>query len=241
MPVSKLITIEAKPSYASTIIPGLILGPAVFFAYREFTNYLKHAVDPATLVAYSIPILYGVPALFLIAAVLLQYRLWAGFELVGRFDVKLLGLGAGAVALGYLIGIAVVLYLGLGREFQMSILGFGLTSAQYWLMIGSLLVLPPIVEELAFRTFLLQTLPFNKHWAIALLAILTSAGCFMWAHFGVYNIWTTHVLMFFLGVIFALGRVITGGVVYSMILHSFAVAFALLLDYAGTVLGWSGW
>lgn len=134
-----------------------------------------------------------------------------------------------------------MLYLGLGREFQMSVLGFGQTPAQYWLMVGSLLVLPPIVEELAYRTFLLQTLPFNKHWTVAVLAVVISAGCFMWAHFGVYKIWTSHVLLFFLGVIFAVGRVMTGGVVFSMILHSVAVACGLILDYAGTALGWSGW
>ncbi|MBJ2214052.1 CPBP family intramembrane metalloprotease [Pseudomonas carnis] len=235
------LTSGVRASYASTILPGLILGPAVFFAYRAFTDYLKHSFDTATLLAFSIPVLYGLPAFFLIAVVLLQRRLWPGFELIGRFDAKLLGLGAAAVALTYLLEVAVVLHLGLGREFQMSMLGFGLTPAQYWLMIVSVLVLPPIVEELAYRTFLLQALPFNRHWAVAGAAILLSAGCFMWAHFGVYQLWTTHALMFALGVIFALGRVITGGVVYSMILHSVAVACALLLNYAGEVLGWSGW
>ncbi|NWB28452.1 CPBP family intramembrane metalloprotease [Pseudomonas gingeri] len=191
--------------------------------------------------AFTVPILYGIPAFFLIAVVLLQRRLWPGFELVGRFDTKLLGLGVSAVVLAYLIEVAVVLHLGLGREFQMSMLGFGLTTAQYWLMIGSVLVLPPIVEELAFRTFLLQALPFNKHWAVATVAIFLSAGCFMWAHIGIYQLWTTHALMFTLGMIFAVGRVMTRGVVYSMILHSVAVACALVLNYAGEVLGWSGW
>lgn len=241
MSSSESLTLGSRAPYASTILPGLILGPAVFFAYRAFTDYLKHSFDIATLLAFTIPILYGLPALFLIAVVLLQRRLWPGFELIGRFDAKLLGLGVGAVALAYLIEVAVVLHLGLGREFQMSMLGFGQTPAQYWLMIGSVLVLPPIVEELAYRTFLLQALPFNKHWAVAVAAILLSAGCFMWAHLGVYQIWTTHALMFALGVIFAVGRVITGGVVYSMILHSVAVACGLILNYAGEVLGWSGW
>lgn len=241
MSSSESLAMGARASYASKILPGLILGPAVFFAYRAFTDYLKHAFDMVTLLAFTVPILYGLPAFFLIAVVLLQRRLWPGFELIGRFDTKLLGLGAAAVALTYLIEIAVVLQLGLGREFQMSMLGFGQTPAQYWLMIGSVLVLPPIVEELAYRTFLLQALPFNKHWAVAVAAILLSAGCFMWAHFGVYQLWTTHALMFALGVIFAVGRVITGGVVYSMILHSVAVACALILDYAGEVLSWSGW
>jgi len=237
---SKSLTMEAKASYASRILPGLILGPAIFFAYRAFTDYLKHAFDLVTLIAFAVPILYGLPALFLIAAVLLQHRLWPGFELVGRFNAKLLGLGVVAVVFTYFIEIAVVLHLGLGREFQMSMLGLGQTPVQYWLMIGSILVLPPIVEELAYRTFLLQALPFNKHWAVA-AATLFSAGCFMWAHFDVYQLWTTHALMFALGVIFAVGRVITGGVVYSMILHSVAVACALILDYAGGVLSWNGW
>lgn len=235
------LALGMRAPYASAIFPGLILGPVVFFAYRAFTDYLKHAFDFATLVAFAIPILYGLPAFFLIAAMLLQRRLWPGFNLVGRFDAKLVGGGAAAVAIVYLIEVAAVLHLGLGREIQMSLLGFGQTPAQYWLMIGSALVLPPIVEELAFRTFLLQALPFNRHWTVAIAAILLSAGCFMWAHFGVYQLWTTHALMFALGVIFAVGRVITGGVVYSMILHSVAVACGLALNYAGELLGWSGW
>lgn len=241
MSSSEFVTKGARVSYASKLLPGFILGPAVFFTYRALTEYLKHAFDTATLIAFAIPILYGLPALFLISVALLQRRLWPGFELVGRFNTRLLGLGIGGVAVIYLIETAVALHLGLGREFQMSTLGFGQTPAQYWLMIGSVLVLPPIVEELAYRTFLLQALPFNKNWWVAAAAIILSAGCFMWAHFGVYQLWTTHALMFTLGVIFAAGRVATGGVVYSMILHSMAVVCGLLLDYLGGLLGWSGW
>lgn len=50
MSVIELESIGEKRSYASTVLPGLILGPAVF-TYRALTDYLKHAVDPWTLIA----------------------------------------------------------------------------------------------------------------------------------------------------------------------------------------------
>lgn len=52
----------------------------------------------------------------------------------------------------------------------------------------------------------------------------------MAAHFLAYDLWTTHVAMFTLGVIFAVARIVTGGLLLPMLLHSLAVGTALVLD-----------
>jgi membrane protease YdiL (CAAX protease family) len=216
--------------FATGWLPGLIIGPLVYYVYRQIVGHLQAVVDPQILFAYDIPVYYGLPAILLIGALLLQRWLLPGMQLLGRFAWRHLLVGAGAVVVAYLASAGLSIGLGYGREFSMVVLGFGKNDAQYQLMVVALLVLPPIVEEIVFRHFLLGTLPFQRSRSFAAVAVVASAALFMYAHFAGYNYWPTHALMFTLGVIFAIARLQTGGLLLPITLHSLAVATALILN-----------
>ncbi len=67
------------------------------------------------------------------------------------------------------------------------------TNLQVAVLIVSLLLLPPIVEELAFRHFILSVLPFNASVRMSRAAVATMALFFVSAHGYIYL--STNVLM----------------------------------------------
>lgn len=223
--------------FATTLLPGLLIGPAVFYLYRCLVDLLKSSVTPATFLAYDVLIAYLLPAAFLMGALLLHRALISDIGLLGRFTRTQVCVGLAAVFSAYLASIGVAELTGLGREMGMVLLGFGKTEFQFKIFIVTALILPPIVEEIAFRHFILSTLPFNRHRLVAVAAVIGSAIFFMYAHFGAYNFWPTHALMFTLGVIFAVARLVTGGLLLPIMLHCFAVATGLSLNYVWAALG----
>ncbi|MGI0810813.1 lysostaphin resistance A-like protein [Pseudomonas aeruginosa] len=223
--------------FATTLLPGLLIGPAVYYLYRLLVELLKGSVSPSTFLAYDVPIAYLVPAVFLIGALLLHRALIPSMGLLGRFTRTQACVGLAAVFSAYLASIGVAELTGLGREMGMILLGFGKTEFQFQIFIVTVLILPPIVEEIAFRHFILSTLPFNRHRLVAVVAVIGSAIFFMYAHFGAYNLWPTHALMFTLGVIFAVARLVSGGLLLPVMLHCFAVATGLTLNYVWAALG----
>lgn len=223
--------------FATTVLPGLLIGPAVYYLYRCLVDLLKNSVAPATFRAYDIPIAYLLPAAFLIGTLLLHRALIPGIGLLGRVTWRQLRIGMATVLTAYLLSAGLAELTGLGREVGMIFLGFGKTAFQFQVFIAAILILPPIVEEIAFRHFILSTLPFNRHRLVAVVAVISSAAFFMYAHIGAYNFWTTHALMFTLGVIFAVARLVSGGLLLPVALHCFAVATALSLNYVWANLG----
>lgn len=223
--------------FATAVLPGLVIGPAVYYLYRWLVELLKGSVSPTTFLAYDVPIAYLVPAVFLIGALLLHRALIPSIGLLGRFNRTQACVGLAAVFSAYLASIGVAELAGFGREMGMVLLGFGKTEFQFQIFIVTVLILPPIVEEIAFRHFILNTLPFNRHRLVAVAAVIGSATFFMYAHIGAYNFWPTHALMFTLGVIFAVARLVTGGLLLPMMLHCFAVATGLSLNYVWAALG----
>ncbi|EPQ6932561.1 CPBP family intramembrane glutamic endopeptidase [Pseudomonas aeruginosa] len=142
-----------------------------------------------------------------------------------------------AILSAYLASAGMAEITGLGREMGMVLLGFGKTEVQFQIFIVTVLILPPIVEEIAFRHFVLGTFPYNRNRIVAVIAVVTSAAFFMHAHLVAYNYWTTHALMFALGVIFAVARLVTGGLLLPVMLHCFAVTTGLALNYVWAALG----
>lgn len=223
--------------FATTLLPGLIIGPAVYYLYRCLVGVMKGSVSPATFLAYDVPVAYLVPAVLLIGMLLLHRALVPSVGLLGRFTRTQACGGLAAVLAAYLASVGMAEFTGLGREMGMVLLGFGKTEFQFQIFIFTVLILPPIVEEIAFRHFVLGTLPYNRNRIVAVIAVVTSAGFFMHAHLGVYNYWTTHALMFALGVIFAVARLVSGGLLLPVMLHCFAVATGLTLNYVWAALG----
>lgn len=218
------------PEYATTLMPGLIIGPVVYWLYRELVGLLLANATPGLRIAYPILVTYVVPAVMLVALLLIHRRLVPGISIAGNIKLKHLAIGSAAVLTTYLVCLAAVLTLGLGREITMILLAVGRTETQQMIMISMLFVFPPIVEEIAFRHFILGSIPYRRNLLWSFLAITGSAIAFMAAHFLAYDLWTTHVAMFTLGVIFAVARIVTGGLLLPMLLHSLAVGTALVLD-----------
>lgn len=219
------------------LMPWLLIGPAVYVIYRQLVKILMEHIPYLTLIAYDIPILYGPPAVLLVAVLWLQKRLRPRHSLMGTIKRRHLVIGLVSVLAAYAVSIGVSIYLGFGRELTMQGLGFGKSGSQYLLMIISLLTLPPIVEEIAFRHFILGALPFKSNAYTATSAVIMSAAFFMYAHFKSYSFWPTHALMLSLGLIFAVARIQSGGLSLPIILHSSAVAIALSANYAWKSLG----
>nr|WP_080398351.1 CPBP family intramembrane glutamic endopeptidase [Burkholderia pseudomallei] len=94
---------------------------------------------------------------------------------------------------------------------------------------------PPIVEELAFRHFLLSVLPFRANRIAASIAVVATALYF--SHVHDYQYWTTDAEIFLVGVLLAIARIRSNGLLLPVALHAYAIAVALLLDLALRHLG----
>ena len=95
------------------------------------------------------------------------------------------------------------------------------------LLVGMVIILAPLGEELAFRHFLLNLFPFGKPlWAG--VAIVVTALAFASIHLQ-YTFKSTVVLLFVLALMLAYARVKTGGLLVPMAMHACASLLALVL------------
>jgi uncharacterized protein len=99
------------------------------------------------------------------------------------------------------------------------------TDIQVVVLVVSLILLPPIVEELAFRHFILSAFPFNANVRVTWIAVIATALLFANVHQYIYP--TTQVLMFAVAMIFGYARVQSGGLLLPIGLHAYAIALAL--------------
>lgn len=216
--------------FATRWRPALILGVLVYAGYRLITPVIARQFGLLTQLHYAIPIYYGPATLLMLFLFALHRRLWfPDIRLVGNIPREYALRCVLAVSLLYVATNVAEVALGQPREPTMASLYLLKTPAQNVVMIISLLVLPPIVEELAFRHFLLSVLPFNANRMIAAIAVVTTSLLFSVQHQN-YDYLTTYLLLFALGVVFSRARIRTGGVALPIALHSYAIAFALICD-----------
>jgi membrane protease YdiL (CAAX protease family) len=208
----------------------LATGPAIYLLYRWVVGYIQTAVSPLTLLGYPILTIYGSSAVVLCCMFAVHCRLvQPASSILGIVTRRQWATGLGAVFASYAICIAVTLALGNGREPVMRFLGLGMTQAQYWWLIASLIVLPPIVEELGYRHFLLTAVPIELSKRLAAVAVFVTALMFWHAHSG-YIYTPTKWLMFTLGLVLGWARVATRGLLLPISLHAFAEVVALSSD-----------
>jgi membrane protease YdiL (CAAX protease family) len=175
--------------------------------------------DLLTRAFYPILINYGPAALFLASMFLLHRKLFfPDIKFVGQFNRKQVLAGVIGISLVYLAAYA-AWFLGQPREPSMVSLYQFRTGPKIAVLIGTLLVLPPIVEELAFRHFLLSTLPFRSSNAVAVVAVLASAALFAYDHHQ-YLYRTTDLTIFGVGAILAIARIRSEGFLLPIGLHS---------------------
>lgn len=109
---------------------------------------------------------------------------------------------------------------------------FGLNGLQTSVLIATLLVFPPLTEELLFRYFFVELMPYkrSKWWAIG--TVVATSLVFAAMHALQYQNWPTLILMFALGAIFAIARIASRGLGLPLLLHSYAVVLGLGCNWA---------
>ncbi|WP_434110104.1 CPBP family glutamic-type intramembrane protease [Paraburkholderia caffeinilytica] len=209
---------------------SLVFGLLAYAGYRLVNPAIARQFDFSTQIHYSIPVYYGPAALLMLALFALHKRFcFPDIHFVGNIRRKDVIRGMLAVSVLYIAAYSTAYCLGQPREAAMASLYSLKTPTQNVVMVISLLALPPIVEELTFRHFLLSTLPFKASRKIAIAAVVATAFLFSVQHRH-YDYLTTYLLLFTLGVVFSRARIRTDGVVLPIALHSYAVAFALICD-----------
>lgn len=196
------------------------------------TAWIVGQFTPGTQHGYSVPVQFGLPALLLLAAFAAHKR-WCfpDIRFVGDVRRSVVVQGLVAVTIIYLAVYGAALWMGQPREPRMMRLYDGLTPVQIAVMLASMPILVPVVEELVFRHFLLSVLPFKKNGWVAGVAVVVMAVLFALGHTS-YEYTTTYVLLFALGVVLALARIRTDGLALPMGLHAYAIVFALVCDQA---------
>jgi len=216
--------------FATKCRPVLLFGLIAFGIYRLTLPMIQDMFSSSNQVNYWTLINYGPSALLLLAMFFVHKRCChPDIRFVGKVSAKLVLQGVLAVTALYLISYATALWLGQPREPTMIWLYFFKTPMQNAVMLISLLILPPIVEELTFRHFLLSILPFKKNAWIAAIAIIATATFFAVQH-SHYKYLTTYLLLFAVGVVLAQMRIRSNGMALPIGLHAYAVAFALVCD-----------
>lgn len=226
-----------QAAYATTWLPGLVLAlAAVISTYLVLANTGR--LMPAGLPhGFALVFPHGLGAM-VFGFLLLAQRQWIskGLPIAGAVRRSDLLAGLGVVLLAYLTCYGVTIALEMPREQSMVLLFAGLAPVEVALVVTLLLTLPPLAEELLFRHFLLAAVPFNKSPVWSGVAVIGTATLFALVH-QQYQNWPTLALMFVMGVILAVARIRSGGLLLPVILHSFAVALGLTGNWVWQLLG----
>lgn len=193
---------------------------------------LVFAGNPA-LTPFNLPISHGIWLGLLLIALLLC----GGLKLGGGMNtVRGVGrprdwvLGALAVLALYLADFGYCVWRGIPKESHMALLYVGKTPSQVMLFLATALLVTPVAEELAFRHFLLGIVPHRSARLWALVGTVGTAAVFAFSHGGQYEHGSTLVLLFLLGCVFALARIVTNGLALPIAMHFLAILTALLLN-----------
>ncbi|WP_347709607.1 type II CAAX endopeptidase family protein [Pseudomonas sp. OA65] len=211
----------------ATVIAFLAAMPEVLFVPADMQAYLTFTTTS------------GITALLLLALFALQYRADLRTQWCGRAISKPLQWGAMGIIGTYLLFGVAVFVLGLPREVFMAELLDGLNNWQATIKIVSLIVLPPIAEELFFRHYMLRLFPYENSRAWTWIAIIVTSAIFAGMHIQ-YGNWLTVVLIFACGGVFAVARVVSGGLLVPVLLHSLAEIVALTTDKSFSWMGLYG-
>ncbi len=219
-----------------------LTGLVAFGLFFGFFHYVRPAIFESlvflTRPSYLFLISYFPSALFLIVLFAIhKYFLFPDIRIIGTITRRNVLTGILAVSLVYVAVYSWGVALGQPQEHGMASL-FALFGASQHnviqhivIMTASLMILPPIIEELAFRHFLLSVFPYKASFVIELAGIIFCAVLFTIVHFADYRHMSTFVQLFALGVVFGFARTRTDGLFLPIILHSYAIACALAGDW----------
>lgn len=212
-------------------IASFAIAGIAWVAFEYASDVAKGLFDEGTRNAYYTTIAYG-PAAVALLAILLVDKAWLrqGIGFVGKANKTLVISCFSAVLAVYISGYGLAWLMGYPREpFMQYLYYYQMTTVQLSVYLVSLLVLPPVVEEILYRHFVLSVIPFRKNVWCAVLAILVPAVVFTLVH-RQYEYWTTYATLFGFAVVSGVARVMSRGMLLSILLHAFAIAIALLLN-----------
>lgn len=151
----------------------------------------------------------------------------SSMSLWGSPSPKAIVLGFSAVTGAYLASTAYTYAMGIPQEPWMAKLFFGLDGLQVSVLIATLLALPPLTEEMLFRYFFVELMPYkrSKWWATGTVAATSLA--FAALHSFQYQNWSTLTLMLVVGATLAIARITSCGLGLPILLHSYAVLLGL--------------
>lgn len=234
----RIETIKPFTRYITHSLWLAVIGAAIFiFAGPLVGQWLAlNLMSVEEFKPYRLAIHHLGTATLLVCLFLFQRRfLTKGMLVLGNSVRRPLLVGIAVVAALYLLTYVLAFILELPREQTMVQHYAGKTPFQVGVMILAMLIVVPVSEELGFRHFLLGLLPFNRSVLLGGIAVSLSSALFMYVHS--YNHLPTMLLMFALGVVFAVARIVSGGMLAPVALHAFAVLLGLSIDalfYAGS-------
>jgi len=138
-------------------------------------------------------------------------------------------LGVLASVLAYALTLAYMKAFDVPEEPFMATFFDGLDQRQIVLLCLSLILLPPLAEELMFRHFLLRLVPWERGLVWQWVAILLSTLAFTLGHTQYQN-YCTLVLLMAGGIILAMVRIASGGLLAPMLVHASMEVIALATD-----------
>ena len=226
----------ARPVYQHPLFQ-VLFGLLMFAVYlgSQFLSVwvLQHVLRDASFAAlmrsYGFAVLLA-PSLALMLAGFWVWRRWCSPipTLIGRFTPGDVARGVGLILLIQGLAAAISLWLDMAPEAFMSALYDGKSLLQSLVMALCVLIWAPVIEELAFRHFLIARIDDQpKGWRATLL-ILFSALCFAGLHMFQYHHLLTFAALLGWGLVLGYYRWRTRGLLLPMLLHALVSSIGLM-------------
>ncbi|MNJ33090.1 CAAX amino terminal protease self- immunity [compost metagenome] len=149
----------------------------------------------------------------------------------GSLSSKAVALGFTSITAAYLTSVGYIVATGTPQESWIAKLFLGLDEFQASILIASLLVFPPLTEELLFRHFFVELMPYKRSSWWAFWTVGATSLAFAAMHSFQYHNWATLTLMFVMGAIFSIARIASRGLGLPLLLHSYAVMLGLVCNW----------
>ncbi|CAM3976861.1 putative 24.3 kDa protein [Pseudomonas reidholzensis] len=173
----------------------------------------------------------GYAAVGLLVLLFLQYRKQGLAEVImGQRLRQPLVYGLVAMVGTYALGGLVMSLFDIPRESFMVHFYDGLGPMQVALLSLTLVLFPPVAEELLFRHYLMRVFPLHKGRFWQWTAIVVSTLVFVGLH-DQYDNYVTLVTLLVVGLILGIARVASGGLLVPVLLHACAEVVAITINY----------
>lgn len=173
----------------------------------------------------------GLAGIGLIALLYLQHRKQSLREVVmGQQFLRPYLYGLGAIVIIYGLCAAWMYLLNVPRESFMVHFFDDLAPGQIALLCATLILFPPVAEELLFRHYLMRLFPLDRGPGWQWAAIVVSTLLFTASHIQ-YDNYVTGFTLLTASLVFGISRVLSGGLIVPVLLHASTEVIALILNY----------